>query len=315
MYYSIRHVTRFRYSAPISESIMEVRMHPRTEGTQRCSNFQLRTIPRARIMSYRDYLGNIVHHFSVPGRHTRLKITAESIVELAPLPPVPDALEPGAWDQLDAIVATGDYWDTLMPSQFARPTDLLRDLAGELGVKRRDDPLSVLRDLNAAMYRSFAYVPNSTQADSPIDHALEERKGVCQDFAHIMIALVRSLGIPCRYVSGYLFHRVEDHDRSEEDATHAWVEAMLPDLGWIGFDPTNNLIAGERHIRAAIGRDYEDVPPTHGFFKGDAESELDVGVQVIPTEAPLPEEELLPVIAWTPSEAEEQDLQQQQQQQ
>jgi transglutaminase-like putative cysteine protease len=124
--------------------------------------------------------------------------------------------------------------------------------------------------------------------DSPIEDALELRRGVCQDFAHIMIALVRNLRIPCRYVSGYLHHDSEHTDRSADGATHAWVEALLPRLGWIGFDPTNNLVAQGRHIRTAIGRDYADVPPTVGTMHGSAETELHVRVRVTPSEAVLP---------------------------
>jgi transglutaminase-like putative cysteine protease len=130
-----------------------------------------------------------------------------------------------------------------------------------------------------------------------------------------MIALARRVRIPCRYVSGYLFHGIDAHDRSASDATHAWVEAHLPKLGWVGFDPTNNLIAGERHIRTAVGRDYADVPPTRGVFKGNAHSELSVGVQVSPTEAPPPEEEMLPMTTWIAPASVEDDQQQQQQQQ
>lgn len=315
MYYTIRHVTRFRYSTSVSESIMEVRMQPRSEGLQRCLQFTLSTKPHAQIMTYRDFNGNIVHHFDVPGRYSQLTITAEALVEVQPPFLLPPALDSSAWDELDVLTATHDYWDMLMPSHFARPTPLLNDLARDLNLRRRDDPLSLLRELNTAIYDTFDYVPNSTSVDSPIDHALDDRQGVCQDFAHIMIALVRGLGIPCRYVSGYLFHRVEDHDRSEEDATHAWVEALLPGLGWVGFDPTNNLIAGERHIRAAVGRDYADVPPTRGVFKGNASSELDVGVKVSPTDASLPEEELLPALEWEGLEGDGSDQQQQQQQQ
>ena len=121
---------------------------------------------------------------------------------------------------------------------------------------RRDDPFLAVEPRNAGLERHFKYVPKSTKVDSPIDQAIESRQGVCQDFAHIMIALVRSLRNPCRYVSGYLYRRAQDHDRSVVDATHAWVEAFLPPLGWVGFDPTNCLLAGDRHIRTAIGRDY-----------------------------------------------------------
>jgi transglutaminase-like putative cysteine protease len=138
----------------------------------------------------------------------------------------------------------------------------------------------VLRSLNSKLYDGFEYTKDSTRVDSPIEVALTSRKGVCQDFAHIMIALVRGLRIPCRYVSGYLHHDKSHEDRSPDGATHAWVEALLPGLGWVGFDPTNDLVAGKRHIRTAIGRDYADVPPTIGTLKGR--------VRVTPSDAVLP---------------------------
>jgi transglutaminase-like putative cysteine protease len=320
MFYSIRHLTRFRYATPVSESLMELRMHPRTEGGQRCLSFQLSVDPRTRVYEYRDYLGNMVHHFDVPGHHRELKIVAEALVEIEPAPELPDSLEPSAWDELDAQATAGDYWEMLMPSQFACPSEALLSLIEPLRVWRRDDPLRFLRELNAAVYEWFDYVPKATRVDSPVDHAIEVRKGVCQDFAHIMIALVRHVRIPCRYVSGYVYPRSAHQDRSPEGATHAWVEALLPDLGWVGFDPTNDVIAGERHIRTAIGRDYADVPPTKGIFKGGSESQLTVSVRVAPSDAPPPVEEVLaPPLEWqaaiAAAEEAEQLLQQQQQQQ
>ena len=130
-----------------------------------------------------------------------------------------------------------------------------------------------------------------------------------------MITLVRGVNIPCRYVSGYLFHRVEDQDRSAADATHAWVEARLPGLGWVGFDPTNNLIAGERHIRVAIGRDYSDVPPTRGVFKGEANSELSVAVQVASANEPLADDQMRTISSWVLGDRSESELQEEEQQQ
>jgi transglutaminase-like putative cysteine protease len=180
----------------------------------------------------------------------------------------------------------------LLPSQFAHSSEALTQLAAELKCERRRSPLELLTELNEGIYHAFDYVPNSTQVDSPIDEALRTRQGVCQDFAHIMIALVRPLHIPCRYVSGYLFHRKaehDDHDRSLEGASHAWVEALIPRFGWMAFDPTNNLMGADRHIRVAIGRDYADVPPTRGVYKGEAESALSVAVTVSPADAKLPE--------------------------
>jgi transglutaminase-like putative cysteine protease len=315
MFYTIKHVTRFRYSAPVSESVMEVRMQPRGDAGQRCRSFQLHTIPRATVFSHRDDLGNSVHHFDVPGRHTSLTITAEALVEVQPPAELPEALAYEDWALLDAITAEQDHWDMLAPSHFARPSPALRALAQELGLTRSADPLSALWELNGLLYHSFDYAPGTTSVYSPIDDALGARRGVCQDFAHIMIALVRELGVPCRYVSGYLFHRSEDHDRSEADASHAWVEALLPGLGWVGFDPTNNLLAGERHIRAAIGRDYADVPPTRGVFKGKATSELEVAVRVAPSDAPPADEEELTPLGWQPPAPDEVEHQMQAQQQ
>lgn len=296
MYYSIRHLTKFLYSNPVSESMMETRMHPRSDQNQRCLTFHLSVSPRCRVFSYRDHLANQVHHFDIPGQHTQLVIVAESLVEVQPSLPIPSFLAPDAWAELDEIVQKGDYWEMLFPSEFAAPSAALEALAVELDVRRRDDPLMVLHQLSEQIYRYFDYVPKSTKVDSPIDDALLTRGGVCQDFAHIMITLVRTkLRIPCRYVSGYLFHGESDHDRSINSHTHAWVEALVPQLGWVGFDPTNWLVAGDRHIRTAIGRDYADVPPTHGIFRGRAASELTVAVRVTPSQGTPSLDQELPV--------------------
>lgn len=285
-FYSIRHLTKFRYDEPVNESVMEVRMQPRSDTDQRCLAFSLSVSPRCRVFPYRDHMGNNIHHFDIPGDHSQLVIVAESLVERQAGVIVPSFLSPDAWSELDATVAAGDFWEMLMPSDFAKPTPKLLEFGKQLGIQRRDDPLMVLHELNAALYDRFEYMQKSTHVDSPIDDALENGKGVCQDFAHIMIALARHIGIPCRYVSGYLHHRKEDHDRSVEDASHAWVEAFLPSLGWTGFDPTNRLIADERHIRTALGRDYADVPPTRGTFRGKTDSELSVAVRVTASTEP-----------------------------
>jgi transglutaminase-like putative cysteine protease len=276
--------------------MMETRMHPRSDQNQRCLTFHLSVSPRCRVFSYRDHLANHVHHFDIPGQHPQLVIVAESLVEVQPPAHVPSFLAPDAWFELDALVEQGDYWEMLLPSEFAAPTDLLEELAVNLDVRRRDDPLMVLHQLNQQIYEYFDYKPKSTKVDSPIDLALGSKAGVCQDFAHIMIALVRSkLRIPCRYVSGYLYHGESDHDRSLHSATHAWIEAFLPQLGWVGFDPTNWLVARDRHIRTAIGRDYADVPPTRGMFRGQAASELTVAVRVTPSEPNAGLDQDLPV--------------------
>src|SRR5271163_1507467 len=160
LFYSIRHLTKFQYGKPVSESVMEMRMHPRSDSNQRCLSFSLSVSPRCRVFSYRDHLGNNIHHFDMPGEHEQLVIVAESLVEQQPLAEVPSNLEPGAWSELDAIVAEGDYWEMLLPSEFARPvialgddgdywemllpsefarpTDALKKLAEELDMFRRE---------------------------------------------------------------------------------------------------------------------------------------------------------------------------------
>lgn len=289
MAYSVRHITNFRYEPAVRESVMEVRMQPRTDFRQRCLSFSLSIEPRANTMVYRDFYGNAVHNFDIPERHEVIEVMAQAIVDVLPTREV-DAAGVEDWDELDRRVAQTDYWEMMVPSHFATPTPLLEQLAAELDLRRRGNPLELLRELNGRLYEKFDYAPNTTAVDSPIDDALQSRRGVCQDFAHIMTTLVRQLKIPCRYVSGYLFHEDKSMDRSPAGATHAWVEAYLGELGWVAFDPTNNLEGCDRHVRVALGRDYADVPPTRGVYKGDAESELSVLVTVTPVDAPEPEE-------------------------
>jgi len=299
--YTVRHTTTFRYEPAVRESIMEVRLQPRSDGDQRCLSFTLDVDPPASIMQYRDFTGNTVHHFDIAGTHKLVKVTARSAVEVQSVS-APRAADSGDWADLDALVAGNDYWEMLLPSHFTQLSPPLDQLARELGCERRENPLGLLVEVNEAIYRLFAYVPNSTKVDSLIEEALRTRQGVCQDFAHIMIALVRRLQIPCRYVSGYMFHREKtegveiENDRSLEGASHAWIEALVPRLGWVAFDPTNNLVGGDRHIRVAIGRDYADVPPTRGVYKGEAQSELSVAVTVSPADSVAPEPVMPPFV-------------------
>ncbi len=316
MQYTVRHLTRFTYDNPISESVMEVRMQPRTELHQRCLGFELSTTPRATITAYRDPLNNIVHHFDIPGRHGQLTIVAEAIVEFVGGLSLPEALPVDSWADIEAAEHAQVHWDFLQASTLTRETPLLKAFETTLANGHRHDPLSEVLAINEAIHKRFTYRQQVTGVDSPIDHALESGEGVCQDFAHVMLACVRRRGIPGRYVSGYLFHG--SGDTSVDGATHAWIEAFLPGLGWVGFDPTNNVVAGTRHIRVAIGRDYADVPPTKGVFRGRSANELAVAVQVALADTSTLTRELMPVMTWTTPEGEgppDWDLDQSQQQQ
>jgi transglutaminase-like putative cysteine protease len=293
VFFAIRHVTRFRYSVPVHESVMELRMQPRSEGPQTLRSFQITTNPRAQLYAYTDSLGNAVYHFNVLRAHEELRIEAQAVVERSnsTMPATADGLE---WQRYNQLNLTSDHFDLLEPSRFARHSTGLDRFMAERGLaKPQGDPLSALKTLNHIIFESFGYESGVTEVHSPIDHALAEGRGVCQDFAHIMIAVARHWGVPARYVSGYLSQRRRNEHRSGDDATHAWVEAYLPSFGWIGFDPTNDIMAEERHIRVAVGRDYADVPPTRGTFKGDAESELAISVSVELAQAPNRHEEFL----------------------
>ena len=287
-HYAIRHLTRFVYASPVSESVMELRMRPATDGGQRCLQFEVDLQPRARVFAYRDFLGNWVHHFDLPRRHGQLAIVARAQVQLDAPSLLPDSLGMEAWADVDRWAEGGEHWDFRRPSHFAVWSDALLAFAAELGplAERSADPLTTVRALMAAMHRGFGYAPNTTRVDSPISEALTSRQGVCQDFTHIMLALLRRLGLPCRYVSGYIAPRaLGEDDGPTTIATHAWVEVLLPGLGWVGVDPTNDIEAGLRHVRVAIGRDYADVPPTRGVYKGGATSTLEVSVEVTPGDA------------------------------
>jgi transglutaminase-like putative cysteine protease len=306
----IIHDTVFLYDMAVSESIMEVRLRPRDDEQQRCQQFTLSITPKSIVHEYVDSFGNHIHHFDVPTPHTSLAVRAEAIVEVWQPTPLPDALSMEVWQALDAVRHTA-LLDLLLPSKYTQESQLLPAFMQSFRFQRDRDPLSVIRYVARTLYETITSAPQSTAVDSSIDVVLEQHRGVCQDIAHLMIAIGRQLGIPSRYVSGYLYHRRGDNDRSQADATHAWVEHWLPTLGWIGIDPTNNIWAGERHIRMAIGRDYADVPPTRGVYRGIANERLEVAVavndadNVIRTPAPAR-------LAW-PSSSVRQQAQQMQQ--
>ena len=197
-FYSIRHLTRFRYSQPISESIMETRMHPRSDSNQHCLTFSLSVSPRCRVFSYRDHLGNNVQHFDIPGRtQSTGRLLRSRWLSSRCCPTCPAFLSPDAWGALDNLVEAGDYWEMLLPSTFAVETPALILLASQMGVTRSDDPLMLVQELNQRLFDYFEYVPRHTRVDSPIDEAIVSGKGVCQDFAHTMIALLRHVADSC----------------------------------------------------------------------------------------------------------------------
>lgn len=295
MLLEIRHVTQYHYERPVRESLMELWMQPQKSARQRLVSFELDIEPAAQVFSYADSFGNAVYHFDVPQPHDGLTIIARSAVETEPVLEWPLPLDMGEWERLKSAFVRGECFDYLQPHGFVQMTGALETfiIEHDIDALRRRDPYSAVQALCDTIYKAFEYQPGVTDADSPIDLALSAGRGVCQDFAHIMLAVCRAWGIPARYVSGYLFTDREAGDRSDPDATHAWVEVFLPSYRWVGFDPTNNVMTGERHVAVAVGRDYSDVTPSRGVYKGDSESHLAVGVSVRRARAAVAEPEFM----------------------
>src|ERR1700761_2486428 len=236
MYYSIRHVTRFRYDVPVRESVMELRMQPRSEGPQALRSFQIATNPRAQLYAYSDYLGNAVYHFNVLRQHGELRIEMQAVIEMAEMRELPERVDDLEWSRYNNLNLSAEQLDLIEASKFAHMSPALRAFMDAQGLSKPEgDTLAALRHLNKTIHDSFGYEIGITEVHSPIDDALKVKSGVCQDFAHIMIAIARSWGVPARYVSGYLYHRRQGEDRSRDDATHAWVETYFPSFGWVGF--------------------------------------------------------------------------------
>ena len=214
--------------------------------------------------------------------HLELEISARSTVETLRPAPLPRSLSSGAWNEIRSWRDEFELWDFTRPSAIARPSPALAAFAERLGLAHQNDPLGFVLRLSDAVHGSFRYVPGSTTAASPIEHILESGEGVCQDYAHVMIAIARSRGVPARYVSGYVLVKRGADGRTRETATHAWVECRLPGLGWVGLDPTNDRVVDERYVRIAVGRDYPDVSPSRGVLMGAAGSALRVAVRMEP---------------------------------
>ena len=284
----IEHLSDFRYGEPAEGSLMVVRLHPRGDNGQRVLSFALDIDPLAAPIPFQDPFGNQCHLFNIHRRHEHTAVRLRTEVETAPAPSLPSCTDADAWEALAAAATPASYWTFLAPSRFARPGPALASFIEAKGIRRSSGPLSSLLETASVLHASFRYEPGSTAADSPIEHVLETGRGVCQDYTHVIVAIARSWGIPSRYVSGYLHLEGAPGEQTPAGASHAWAEFLLPDLGWIGIDPTNDTLADHRHVRIAVGRDYADAAPTRGVVFGGGESRLDVRVTVAESGEPAP---------------------------
>lgn len=279
--FHVEHRSAFRYADTAHGSVMLLRLRPREDLGQRVRSFALRIEPAAVPVAADDSFGNVCHLFNIHRAHGHTTVRSVSQVETGGGCAIADA--GGSWKDLSAFTDPARHWEYLAPSRFTRPTERLRSFVSATGIERQESPLGALQALSETLYDAFTYTPGSTTVDSPIDRILESRAGVCQDYVHVMLAIARSWGVPARYVSGYLHLEGAHHEQSVEGASHAWAEFLLPETGWVGFDPTNDTMVDHRHIRVAVGRDYADVAPTRGAVFGGGDTELSVAVTVTPS--------------------------------
>jgi transglutaminase-like putative cysteine protease len=286
--YHLVHVTEFRYDGPVTESYNEVRLRPMHDERQSCLSFRLGITPAARTIAYHDGYGNWVHHFNVPVPHRYLKVEAESVVLMHDAEP--PARESLSLAELNAQAAElhEELYDFLAPTAYVPYLDELREYVAAAEQACDGSVSGFALAASEEVHRRIRYVKGATQVHSSIEDSLRLQAGVCQDFAHLLLGTIRSRGVPSRYVSGYLVPKpAMDGAHSVEEviggqASHAWVEAYLPGSGWLGLDPTLGAPVGLRHVRVAYGRDYGDVAPVRGVYKGHAGQRLSVDVRVRP---------------------------------
>lgn len=271
MILEVQHETKFEYSEHAAEALTEVRMEPVTGADQSLHSFHLVVSPPTEIFRYQDGFGNRVHHFSILSPHDVVRILAASIVETHrsfPDPAASRALHPIAESQLSL-----DVLDFLQFRGSVRQTPRLVPVLEAVRPRKKETVGQLVLEVARYIHEHFRYARDVTLASSPVDEILEKGKGVCQDFAHLMIAVLRSLGVPARYVSGYI------HRPNKESQSHAWCEAWVPDLGWIGVDPTNNKVVDDRFVKVAVGRDFTDVPPNKGVCRTRGQESIFVRVE------------------------------------
>lgn len=278
--YVIEHVTSYSYKKPVARSAMWLCLQPRDDFDQHLKQFDASTDPSVLFSPETDVFGNNRHIITLNFQHDSLTISARAEVERVDEARLPTALGPGAWEEIDRWANSFEYWDFTHDSVMTRNSPALEDFVAEYRIGSGSDPVESLLRLGDTLYRNFDYAPGATNAGSTIDDILITKRGVCQDYAHVMIAIARSWGIPTRYVSGYMHVTGREGETVPESATHAWLECLLPDVGWFGFDPTNATITDERHVRIAVGRDYNDVSPTRGVLIDGEPSALDATVKI-----------------------------------
>jgi transglutaminase-like putative cysteine protease len=279
------HRTRYQYASPVSDSFNEARLRPTDVDDQRCERFLLKVLPATRLSHYLDFQRNYVHLFDVSEPHTELVVEATSVVETSDARRLAEDLVTTPLTAMAECARLEGCHDFLQGSRYVELTPAAWRLAldATAGVT---DVWQATQALSRHIHREFSYQPATTNVHTPMAEVLQNQRGVCQDFAHVLIGMCRSLRIPARYVSGYLYNGPTDQLRGAQ-ASHAWVEVFLPGLGWRGLDPTNGAQPDARYVKIGTGRDYADVSPLRGTYRGTPQRKMTVEVLVSALE-PVP---------------------------
>ncbi len=275
--YQIKHITRYSYPSTVIDSANQVMLFPLDDAQQEVKNHELVITHQPSVEIFTDYFGNQVGIFSVikPHRELTIESTIDVIIHEVQLPNA-DTAAATQWDNLNIIREQFPYMDFMLLEKI----DSYEEISSFVTSLMNDGitPFAIAEQMSAFVYNNFEYKKGITSVETKVDEIWELKGGVCQDFAHVLLVMLRIVGIPARYVSGYICPK--NHELRGEGATHAWVEAYIPFHGWIGLDPTNNCIANDRHVRLAIGRSFTDCTPVKGTYKGSSEHRLEVSVTI-----------------------------------
>jgi transglutaminase-like putative cysteine protease len=272
------HRTRYTYASPVRESFNEARLKPVSGARQACQSFQLKVAPETRLPHYPDFYFNCVHQFEITDPHKELVVEATSVVATADAPELGAGVRSARLGEIGPLGQVERCYDFLQTSTYVDVTPEVARIA-QVAADGQTDCWQAAQAVSAHINKEFHYQPAATHSHTHMREVLQTRTGVCQDFAHVMLGLCRALNLPARYVSGYLYNGPADRLKGAQ-ASHAWVEVYVPGHGWHGLDPTNGQLVGGRYVKVAVGRDYADVPPVKGTYRGTGRRTMAVEVLV-----------------------------------
>lgn len=275
--YHIKHITRYTYASTVIDCSNQIMLYPINDSLQIVKTHELKITNDPLVETFTDFFENKIGVFSVVEPHNELTIQSDIVVSTTPVISPVDNIDPGQqWEELSKMCGIFPYMDFMHREKFAADEEMQKVLSGIVDTYR--SPLVNANILSEYVYNNFEYKKGVTNIETKVDEILQLKAGVCQDFAHVLLVMLHMTGIPARYVSGYICPK--DKEMRGEGATHAWVEAYIPFFGWLGFDPTNNCIVSDRHVRLAIGRNFSDCTPVKGTYKGSSEHTLEVSVVI-----------------------------------